>query len=348
MDAFEKLKEEAKNEVISEGKGMNFLTIKDVWNMVFPPNRWVVDQIVPSEGITIISGAPASYKTWLILQMAINISRGESFLGKFNTEKGNVLMIDEENHLQLVKDRLILLGGDDLLSICFLSQQDFLITDERMVKKVLSMCEEKSISVIFIDSLVRINRADENDASRMSEVFRAIRSLCKAGKTVILTHHEKKEGTFKLSPQSRMRGSSDISASVDAHLAISRDRDNKTFLILEQAKNRREMEIAPFGVEVKKENNRVWFEYKGDYDMGKNKKGEARESILQMLEGYPDGMTKGDISIQISETCKIGAKSCREALDDLIKEELVKEKPGVGNTKHCVLAKYSVDEQGEI
>jgi hypothetical protein len=176
----------------------------------------------------------------------------------------------------------------------------------------------------------------------MSEVFRAIRSLCKAGKTVILTHHEKKEGTFKLSPKSRMRGSSDIFASVDAHLAISRDRENKTFLILEQAKNRRDVEMAPFGAEVKKEDQKLWFEYKGEYS-GRNKMSEAREAIMQMLEGYPDGMTRGNITKHIFESYQIGAKSCREAIDDLIQHKTINELPGIGNTKSCILAKYCLE-----
>jgi archaellum biogenesis ATPase FlaH len=343
MNTFEILKNEALKEADLEDKGMKFLNLKELWSMVFPLSRWAVAQIVPSEGITIISGAPASYKTWLILNMAMNISKGEMFLGKFQCEQANVLMIDEENHLQLIKDRLLLLGADDSLPIHFLSQQDFLITDESRLKQVLTMCQKHDISVIFIDSLVRVNRADENDASKMSEVFRAIRSLCKAGKTVVLTHHEKKEGTFKLSPQSRMRGSSDIFASVDAHLAISRDRDDKAFLVLEQAKNRRDVEIVPFGVEVKKDNQKLWFEYKGEY-AGKNKKSEAREVILQMLEGYAEGMTRGDITKHVFEACQIGAKSCREAIDGLIEDKVINELPGVGNTKSCVLSKYTLDK----
>lgn len=225
-EKFDKIKAEAKEEVAKEDS-IKVFSLGELLNMEFKESQWTIEKLVPREEITIISGAPASFKTWMILQMAISISKGEPLFGQFESNGTGVLMIDEENHRRILKDRMKLLGAPNSLPIYFLSQKGFLVTDEKQVEKILKICEEKSVDVIFIDSLIRISNAEENDATEMSKVFYQIKKLCQAGKTVIVTHHERKEGINKSTAQNRMRGSSDISASVDSHIALIRDRKNK-------------------------------------------------------------------------------------------------------------------------
>lgn len=340
---FEKIASEAHDEVAKEDY-FHPLSLTELFLINFPESKWVIESLIPHQGITIISGAPASFKTWLLLQMAIDIATGKSLLGQFQCEKYKVLIIDEENHLRLVKERLKLLGADENLPIYLLSQKGFLTSKQNLIDRVLKICVEKDIDVIFIDSLVRVNDAEENDASAMSGVFRSIKQFCQNGKTVVITHHERKEGAYKSSAQSRLRGSSDISASVDAHISVMRDKDDKSKIVVEQAKLRSDKEIDSFEATLKKNNGRMEFTYLGLHSEDITKKEAAKNVILLALDDEKDGLSRNEICERVKEAEGIGRKNTKDALDELIQEKSLLEKQGRKNTKICYLPKFHETE----
>lgn len=320
------------------------VNLSELFAMEFPESKWVIEKLIPYQGITIISGAPASYKTWLLLRMALDIAKGESLFGQFKCEKYKILIIDEENHLRLVRDRLQLLGADSTLPIYFLSQNGFLVSDKKLVEKVLAICKQYEIDIIFIDSLVRVNDAEENDASQMSEVFRCIKYFCQQGKTVIITHHERKESASKTTGQNRLRGSSDISAAVDAHISLVRDKEDKSKILVEQVKLRADKEIETFEFAIKENEGKIEFIYLGLCQPEINKKDSAKEIALSVLEKYPDGLSINEICQKVKGVENIGDKNIRDAVKELLSKEILSEKKGEGNTKICYLPKFSKEE----
>ena len=83
----------------------NIIKLSDLISEEYPENRWIIDQLVPEEGIVILSGASGSFKTWLIMDMALAVAEGRDFLGVFKTEQSKVLIIDEENGKRLYNER---------------------------------------------------------------------------------------------------------------------------------------------------------------------------------------------------------------------------------------------------
>jgi archaellum biogenesis ATPase FlaH len=344
----EKIFDEIKTEALAEQQiedKFKPISLSELYSMDFPANKWVIEKLIPHQGITIISGAPASFKTWLLLRMAIDIANGESLFGQFKCEKYKILIIDEENHLRLVKERLKMMSAEDNLPIYFLSQKGFLISQQELIDKVLEICKQNEIDVIFIDSLVRINNAEENDASQMSEVFRQIKQFCQNGKTVIITHHERKEGMFKGSAQNRLRGSSDISAAVDAHIALKRDRDDKNKIVIEQAKLRADEEIESFEVAFKRAGEKAEFSYLGLHSEDVSKKDLAKEVVQSVLEEERKGLSRSEICQRVKEIESVGDKIIRNAIKELLSEEIVLEKKGEKNTKICYLASFQPEEE---
>ena len=233
------------------------------------------------------------------------------------------------------------MGTDHGLPIHFLSQKGFIVSDKRLTNQVLRICQEKDISVIFIDSLVRINNAEENDASQMAAVFRCIRQLCQSQKTLIITHHERKEGETRSSAQNRLRGSSDISASVDAHISVRRNSSDRSTLTIEQAKLRGGIEMEPFKVAVQASEEKVEFQYLGACQEEASKKESAKEVILTVLNKEENGLSRSEVCKQVKAIKDIGEKNIRSALDALIQEKVVQEKQGAKNTKLCCLSRFS-------
>lgn len=332
-------KEKTQNKVRFEPK-----SVSEIIKIKFESTPWLVENLIPSKCITILSGAPASYKTWLLLQMAIKIAQGEKFLGQFKCEKAGVLIINEEDHLRLIQERLNKLGAEEDLSINVISQENFAVLEDKDLEEIIKVCEAKDANVIFIDSLVRISDNDENDAKQMSKVFRNIRKFCQAGKTVVLTHHERKEGFVKSSAQARLRGSSDIPASIDSHLAIQRDKKDKTKLRFEQAKNRFSQEIEPILIRVVTADEKVDFNIEdGVFD---EKEEDVREAIIEILkESTETGLLTKEVAEKVKILVSVSAKKVAEILKDMTNDNEIICKSGNKNEKRYFLAKEETEEE---
>lgn len=314
------------------------ISLNELFSKKFPKNKWVVERLVPLEGITIISAAPASYKTWLLLKMAISISQGVSLFGQFKCKQSNVLIIDEENHMRLLKDRMNILGAKNDLNIHFMSQKGFMVSSKEIFEIVIDLCKERNIGVVFIDSLVRINEADENSASEMSKVFRDIKKFCLSGITVVVTHHDRKEGRQKLSAQKKLRGSGDIQASVDCHLAITRDANNRNRITIEQAKLRDEPEIEPFTLEISENDaGKTDFVYLGSFSGKISQKDLAARFVKLILKESKCELTISELKVKIKKQHGIGDKNTADAIKELADKKVVLLRKGEKNAKICSL-----------
>jgi hypothetical protein len=299
---------------------------------------WAVDKIIPNQGITIISGAPKSFKSWISLHIAICIENGLAVFGKYQATQGGVLIIDEENHLRIVKNRLTMLhmNPDSKSDILLLNQKGFLASDLKHVCSIVNLCDSLEINVVILDSLVRIHHSDENSSRDMAELFDKIKFLCKKGKTVIVLHHERKEGIYKSSAQSRIRGSSDISAVVDSHISVKKDPNDKTKLTIEHAQSRCDAEEDPFDVRFVVKDGFAEFQYIGKNEMQakKSKSSAAIEAITDLLEDLPDGITHGELVKKVMDTANAGERTIRSAIKQLLGDGVIQELPGdTGNKK---------------
>ncbi|MCX6717403.1 MAG: AAA family ATPase, partial [Candidatus Taylorbacteria bacterium] len=201
--SYNKLDEIEKEMVIEDKKTEKYklIALDELLNTKFSPIAWAVEKLIPVETITFLSGSPASFKTWTILELAIKVSTGGLLFNKFKTSQTSVLIIDEENGTRLLKDRLSKIPSAKSLPVYFLSCSMFTITPES-IKKLIETAKEKNIGMIIFDSFVRVHGAsDENDAVKISQVFKLTKQLTKNGLTIVFTHHNRKESfTRKSNP----------------------------------------------------------------------------------------------------------------------------------------------------
>lgn len=332
-----------------KGIASKILNIDSIMQMEFPEAEWLIDKLVPLQGITIISGAPATYKTWLLMQMAINITESSLFLNKFQCTKSGILVIDEENQLRLIKKRMGLLHFKAGRPIHYLSQEDFSALDLDLINEVIVFCDENELDTIFIDSLVRVSNTDENGAQEMAKVFKGIKKFCKAGKTVIITHHGRKAAANRsASSADSLRGSSDILAAVDCHLAIKRSVEDKNKLTMEQPKLRTDEETEPFTIEVLKEDDgNIRFEHSGV--LINEKIEQARAIIFDILGENKAGLSMTAISDKVRESSlSIGKKAIFNILNAMIKNKEIESKSGAKNTTICFPLDAETDEQTQL
>lgn len=324
MNPLDSAKIQSETERLREGmnKKMPFTPISagELMAKNFPPDEWLIDKLIPRNGITALSGAPASYKTWTTLSIAIAVAAGDTLFEHYAATETGVLFVDEENGEKLLQKRLKLLPACDDLPITFMCLQGFKLS-KPTVNELITYCKGNNIGFIIFDSLIRIHSSDENDASKMSQAFLMLKQFNKEGIAVLFTHHHRKQGLLRSSnPSEDMRGSSDIRASVDSHLAIHRQKPHS--ITITQTKNRNQEEVPPFNVTVMQDtDNKVSLVYEGVVDESQSKKDEAKKAVLDLIEQQGKPMFQREIREQLIEaSISVGEKTLRIALDELIDE----------------------------
>lgn len=326
MNEFEKQQIDKKfseiDQDIAQEQKLNLLSLRELMSKKFKDAEWVIEKLIPSSGITAISGAPISYKTWIILEIAIKVAKNEILFDNFPVSQTGILIIDEESGERLLQKRMKKLCKDFELPIYFLSLKSFKVFPEENIRKIIKTSKKNKIKLVILDSLIRIHDKDENSANEMAKVFSALRKLNSKGIAVIFTHHNRKQSMFRGRISENMRGSSDILASVDSHLAVERN-DNQ--ITINHTKSRYEKEVPPFKLEVKDDETKMEFEYLGEIDEKETKQGEAKVYIKKLLSESKFLLYKSQIINKVklmasTDKSFLGSDSAQKGLGDLIEK----------------------------
>lgn len=98
--------DEVKEELLEEAE--DYADPYDFWSTLdnAPKPEWLIRNIWTKATVGFIAGQPKSYKSWLMLDMALSLSSGSDFLNHFPIiEPGPVLLIEEEDGMSTLKDR---------------------------------------------------------------------------------------------------------------------------------------------------------------------------------------------------------------------------------------------------
>jgi KaiC/GvpD/RAD55 family RecA-like ATPase len=170
--------------------------------------RYIIPDLLPEGGITLITGDSGHGKTIFVTAMAGAIVTGGEFLGR-QAEQRKVIYLDRENGLALVKKHLFDLHIERTPDLIYWGGWCEFPPDGPASVSLLELARAERPVLIF-DSLIAFHTGDEQDASETRRFLQYFRNLAAAGATVILLHHIGKSDNAK-----QYRGSTDIKASVD-------------------------------------------------------------------------------------------------------------------------------------
>lgn len=301
------------------------------------PVAWAIEGLFPKEGITILSGAPGVGKSWLLADLAIDLATGASWLGEFSTRPSRVLYLELESPQANTRSRLQKLIGAKELETNALPAHIVRNVELRLNrpsgKEVLrGLIERVEPNVIIIDSFIRVHEADENSATEMAKVSRALLELSHRYSVLfILSDHERKPGPHPSAPQNMLRGSTEKAAMVDSLLSI-RPKGNE--IVIHHSKSRHAVRVDSFRVQIQDTpQGNVKLEFRG-YDSPKSSSGNSdhiRELILRLTEDW----TVRQHIIAKGKEAGIPTRKLRECLNQLFeKGELERrERKGEGRGK---------------
>jgi AAA domain len=208
-----------------------------------PPPRSLVGDVLQSDSIAVITGAPGSLKTFLAQDILLSVASARPWHG-LPVVDGPVLYIVAEDAPGISKRaRAWQTRHGNLGNIHWLLQRVPLLENDA-VSELCDIVAEIAPAAIGMDTLARcMTGADESSSRDMGLAVDALDRLRSViGSCLLLVHHDGKD------PSRGMRGSSALLAAVDTAIQCKRTRAGMTATILKQ-KNGPDGQRMHFGIE---------------------------------------------------------------------------------------------------
>lgn len=304
-------------------------TIEELFAKEFSDDIWLVEGLIPVSATTVLSALPGSFKTWLLLEIAKCVASGKELFGQFASKQTGVLILDEENGERVLQQRLKKLGAEAKSPIYYFSDIGVKI-EEDTIPQILEFCQNFEVGLVTLDSLIRVHDANENDAKEMAAVFHLLKQLNSNDITVLATHHNRKPSGSGGNPAHEMRGSSDILAALDCHLALSRRDKNE--LVLTQTKVRLAEELPPLELTVSSDENKVEITYMGTLAPSESKRETAKFEIMEALVAHK-ALNQREILAELAKTDgQVNPRTLRSILESMVEAELIVKSKGDRNS----------------
>ncbi len=280
---------------------LEVITAKDLLTQDLPEIRYYVEKILPERGLAMLAGPFKTGKSFLVLQLAINLARGEPFLD-FETAKSRVLLLSGEGGKELMKNRLVSMAGDGhgLENVFFhIPTKSLDLSLDANLLTLAESCKDKQVDVVIVDPLIKFNTRDENSTKEMAGFVSGLHELRhSAGVAVWMAHHTRKPGKESGRAGNEARGSSVLAGEVDSLLMLNKRAtgDYTLHFTLRWAE-----EPKPIRLEMNPET--LLLEHKGELE-GNRKVTEERLFDLLTQEGPCDVYHLADITKTADKTVR--------------------------------------------
>jgi hypothetical protein len=222
------------------------LTARQVSETVLEPTRTIIEDLL-IEGVTLLAAKQKIGKSWLILNLALAISRGLPALGKLPTEQGEVLYVSLEDNEAAMQERLEqLLGKDEAPETLFITHEWPLLNCDGIHLLEAFLDEHPNTRLVVFDTLARVRPPMKSSANAYYEDYHTIAPLKAVADryklAIVLVHHFRKaEGA---DPYDAVSGSSGLTAAADATMLLKRERQHMTASLALTGRAIREQELA--------------------------------------------------------------------------------------------------------
>ena len=225
----DRLTVQPENEASQDANAQKSRFLVESWDSIKDePVEWLIEDIIPRRAFVALYAPPASYKSFIALDMAEAIATGRDWMGKAVKQSGVVLYIAGEGHGGLgarIKACKIKNDSPDGAPLYVIraqinlrsSQEDF----DNLISAINDLLETvgEKLQMIVLDTLMRMSGGGFNENS--SEDMGGF--ITQAGKlqafydcALLVIHHSGKDVTKGL------RGHSSLLGAVDTELEINR------------------------------------------------------------------------------------------------------------------------------
>lgn len=220
----------------ARGADTNVYSAAELGEMLLPPLRYVVEGMLPM-GMGVLVAKPKIGKSWMVLDLCLNVARGEPFLGSPTTAQGALYLALEDGKSRMQTRLRKLTAGRPLpqnLHIQFTAPR----LDEGLLEELGAFLDDHpDIHLVCIDTLSKIKpkgkpfeNAYDADYAYMGQLkqFADGRGIC-----VLLVHHTRKSKSLDDSFDN-INGSTGIMGAADFTVVLdkrSRMDDEANFIL---------------------------------------------------------------------------------------------------------------------
>ncbi|MEK9144973.1 MAG: AAA family ATPase [Elusimicrobiota bacterium] len=287
-----------------------------------PEKRWLLEGLWAASGVGLLGGCPKVGKSWLGLEMAVSVASGTPCLGAFAPSgRGRALIYMAEDADPVVRERLeslcryhrVRLEDIELFVITVATLRIDIPDEQQRLSETMARLKP---TMLLLDPLIRLHRANENDSGEVSAILAYLRGLQRQyDAAVVLVHHVRKSGSNG-QPGQALRGSGDWHAFGDSNLYLQR-RDRHLLLTIEHRAARSPEPITLQLVEDDPTHLEIT-------DTTSTTSKAIDEAIVDILTLATHPMTRGALRDRLrTRNERVG-----EALDDLERRGLVRRVPG--------------------
>lgn len=221
---------------------------------------WIVPNLIARKSIGFVAGLPESRKTWMLMDLAIEVAKGGMWLGRFPVNQSKVLFIDQERFKGETQRRFKAILSAKNVSTTTLKHALFVrsgtttrINLQHSYEAFRKEIAELRPDLIVIDSFATFSTAEENNRKDIQDVLERIKMLRNEfGCTFLFVHHENKSA---FNPEesgdpsiAQMAGSVAIPAAAELVLTV-RKHDTESSMVF-NTKNTLSSSMEPFLIKV--------------------------------------------------------------------------------------------------
>ena len=202
---------------------LGFFTVPDLTEADKRPPEFVVDGMIPT-GMTFISGAPKTRKSFLALQLAAAVANGVPFLGH-STKRCRVCYFDLEGSKSRISARVSRMGLQFSRDILITNTVDTKIADGLcdMIREIHNADDAFKLFIVDTYSRARgsVKSSGANAYDADVQLLEPIQRMAiDEGIALVFIHHDKKGAGFAQDSFERLSGTMGISGSCDAVLNL--------------------------------------------------------------------------------------------------------------------------------
>jgi hypothetical protein len=224
------------------------------------PVEWLVPQVIARNGITFTAGLPETGKTWILIDLAVEVARGGLWLDKFPVSMGKALFLDQERgkdetarRFKAVLNAKGLTGSDLKGRLYVKSGTTYKLDNDTSFEALKRYLSKIKPNLIVMDSFVTFHDKEENNRKDIQPVLERVKALRNEFNCAIVFVDHENKGAFHDAKEGeavnfgRMAGSVAKPAACEHVLTLRREQDASMVYV---TKNTQAPKIAPFLVRV--------------------------------------------------------------------------------------------------
>lgn len=280
----------------------------DLVSQDFPPQRFLVDGLIPAGQLVMLGGRGKAGKSWLILQLIAAVDRGQPFLGRA-TQHGRVLYLALEDGRRRLNQRPRIMNWQPSPRVDIGFKVDKFDSGGQGLAHIRDAIAAASYDLVVIDTLVKTlsGSADENNNTEMGAICNDLADMSHdSGACILIVHHTSKQAVEN--PFDALRGASAIRDAYDVGMMLVRKHGEKEATLYTEA---RDFDVQD--VTIRQVEGGAGWEYIGDAAAGVAIR--AGRVGVQDLKTAGDGSTADDIAAAVGKTPSAVRQSMKTAVD---------------------------------